>query len=390
MPSDLGKTLLIANPAAQRGNGAQAAQIACDLLTEWLGEGRLEFALTERPKHAIDLAAEASRERLDTVIALGGDGIVHEVVNGLMKLPEGDRPRFGLIPVGSGNDYARTLGMSECVPDAVTQFIGAHEQAADVGRCNGEFFAETLSFGLDAAIALDTVQRRQRTGEQGTILYLKSGLDQLLHHLDTYHVCATLQGGDQAGVAGPVCEAAYPPNVPNDATGMPRGAAGSPGDAANIPRGVTGNTRAMNDNHTLREGAPTAKSEASQGTSSQMDCLTKSQAQRTIDAPILMMAVQVGPTYGGGFRICPNASISDGLLDICYATAPMSIPEATIKFLSAKDAHHTKWKNIHFERAASLEVSFDRRPPCQIDGEPHVADSYVIDVLPAALRVLVA
>lgn len=309
MPSDLGKTLLIANPAAQRGNGAQAAQIARDLLVEWLGEGRLEFALTERPQHATDLAAKASRERFDTVIALGGDGVVHEVVNGLMRLSEGSRPRFGLIPVGSGNDYARTLGMSECVPDAVVQFIGAREQAADVGRCNGEFFAETLSFGLDAAIALDTVQRRQRTGEQGTILYLKSGLDQLLHHLDTYHVHAALRGA---------------------------------------------------------------------------------QSQRAIEAPILMMAVQVGPTYGGGFRICPNASISDGLLDICYATAPMSIPEATIKFLSAKDAHHTKWKNIHFERAASLEVSFDRRPPCQIDGEPHVADSYVIDVLPAALRVLVA
>ena len=309
MPSDLGKTLFIANPAAQRGNGAQAAQIVYDLLVEWLGEGNVERVLTERPKHATELAASASRERFDTVITLGGDGAVHEVVNGLMQLAEADRPIFGLVPVGSGNDYARTLGMSECVPDAVVQLIGAREQCADVGRCNGEYFAETLSFGLDAAIALDTVQRRERTGEQGTVLYLKSGLGQLMHHLDTYQMNGLLCNGDE---------------------------------------------------------------------------------QTRVSEPILMMAVQVGPTYGGGFRICPDARIDDGLLDICYATAPMNVLEATIKFLSAKNAHHTRWKNIHFGRASSLELSFDRRPPCQIDGEPHIADSYAIDVLPDALRVLVA
>ena len=69
---------------------------------------------------------------------------------------------------------------------------------------------------------------------------------------------------------------------------------------------------------------------------------------------------------------------------------PMSVPEATFKFLRAKDAHHTHFKNIHFDRAASLEVRFDRRPPCQIDGEPHIADSYSITTVPSALNVLMA
>ena len=316
MPASLGKTLLIANPAAQRGNGAHAAKIARGLLAEWVGEDKLAFALTEGPRHATELAARAPRERFDAVVALGGDGVVHEVVNGLMQLPRGERPCFGLLPVGSGNDYARTLGMSECVPDAVVQLLDARRRVADVGCCNGEFFAETLSFGLDAAIALDTVRRRERTGEQGTILYLKSGIDQLLHHLDAYEFKAALKGGQAPA----------------------------------------------------RQGGE----------------------QRVLRGNVHMLAVQVGPTYGGGFRICPDARIDDGLLDLCYADAPMSVPEATMKFLSAKNAHHTRWSNIHFDRAASLSLSFEGCPPCQIDGEPHVADAFEIVAFPAALDVLSA
>ncbi len=298
-----GKTLLIANPAAQRGNGLEASRIAHSLLVEWLGDDKVDYQLTERPGHAIELAKAASGAYA-TVIALGGDGVVHEVVNGLMGVPADRRPRFGLVPVGSGNDYARTLGMSESVPDAVVQFLEAAEVAVDIGNCNGEYFAETLSFGLDAAIALDTVERRKRTGEQGTILYLKSGIDQLLHHLDTFECTAELDG------------------------------------------------------------------------------------DRTIAVPVHLLTVQIGPTYGGGFRICPEADPTDGLFDICYAKAPMSVPQATFKFLRAKNAHHTKYKGIFFERASRIEMSFDRRLPCQIDGEAHIADSYSISIERQALRVL--
>ena len=298
------KTLLIANPAAQRGNGEAAAQRTEQLLREKGIANDLTVVRTEYAGHAIELAAQAGG--FDAVIALGGDGIVHEVINGLMRVEAADRPAFGLIPVGSGNDYARTLGMSEGLEEAIMQLAGASESAVDVGVCNGEFFAETLSFGLDAAIALDTVVRRERTGQQGTALYLASGIDQLLHHLDTFAFTATLDG------------------------------------------------------------------------------------ERTIEGSMHMFAVQNGQTYGGGFRICPEARIDDGILDICYALAPMNVVEATYKFLRAKDAHHTHFKNIRFERASSIELCFDRRPPCQIDGEPHIADSYSISVEKQALRALFA
>ena len=301
-----GKVLLLVNPVAQRGNGDHFAGIARDLLGQWLGDDRVECVLTEHAGHATELAASASADRFSTLIALGGDGLVHEAVNGIMRLPERDRPAFGLIPVGSGNDFANTLGMSTCVPDAIVQFLDAQERLFDVGCCNGEYFAETLSFGLDAAIALDTVERRKRTGQQGTRLYLSSGIDQLLHHLDPYRFTAVLDG------------------------------------------------------------------------------------TRELSGDMLMFAVQNGTTYGGGFHICPDADPEDGVLDICYAMAPMRVPMATFKFLSAKNGKHVNRKGIHFDRASRIELSFDKRPPCQIDGEPHIADSYSISLVHRALIVLCA
>lgn len=297
-----GNVLLIANPAAQRGNGETAAHIAYDLLAEWLGDAAVELAMTKHPGHATELATAAGG-RFASVIALGGDGVIHETVNGLMKVDSLTRPQLGVIPVGSGNDYARTLGMSECVPDAIVQFLNSPAKQLDIGMCNGEYFNETLSFGLDAAIALDTVKRRERTGQQGTMLYLSSGIDQLLHHLDTYTLSATLDG------------------------------------------------------------------------------------KRTIEAPVLLITIQIGPTYGGGFRICPEADPADGMFDICYAAAPMSVFEATFKFLRAKDAHHVNYKKIFFEQASRLHLEFDRRPPCQIDGEAHLADAYDVELIPHALAV---
>lgn len=182
MTLDARRVLLIANPAAQNGRGADAAAEAEVLLREALCGAAVEVRPTAGPRHGVDLAAGAAG--FDVVVALGGDGIIHEVVNGLMALPADARPALGVIPVGSGNDYAGTLSMSCDVARAVGQLVAARPVAVDVGRVNGEWFAETVSFGLDAAIALDTVERRRRTGRTGTALYLAAGLDQLMHHLD--------------------------------------------------------------------------------------------------------------------------------------------------------------------------------------------------------------
>lgn len=301
-------TLLIANPAAQSGKGLAYARRAHELLSKAFGpDEQLELFLTQRPGSAKELLASQAKH-YSCVVALGGDGVIHEVANGLMAREGGCRT-LGVIPAGSGNDYARTLGMSERAEKAVEQLMQRRLQAVDLGCVNGEFFTQTLSFGLDAAIALGTMERRKKTGKHGTVLYLEEGLYQL-RHMQMYPYRLDLH--DEQGALSCTCQ----------------------GDG-------------------------------------------------------LLLAVQNGPTYGGGFRITPNASPRDGLLDICIANGPVGALHATAVFLRAKNGGHVSSPIVEFHRAARLELSFsEATPPCQVDGEPLSAQCYEICVKPHALNVL--
>src|SRR5688500_13091591 len=75
------------------------------------GAHELVWATTDQPQHAMQLAREAGEEGYDVVVAIGGDGTVHEIVNGLMQVPREQRPTLGIIPVGSGNDFAANVGV---------------------------------------------------------------------------------------------------------------------------------------------------------------------------------------------------------------------------------------------------------------------------------------
>lgn len=304
MQLDSKKILLIANPVAQNGKGAAAAEYAERLLKDAMPQANIEVALTKSSNHGSKIAADS--KAFDAVLALGGDGLIHEVVNGLMDIPRSQRPVFAVLPVGTGNDYARTLGMSFSIEESISQLISAQPKDLDLGLCNGEYFVETLSFGLDAAIALDTMERRKRTGKTGTALFLESGIDVLLHQMQTYPYELSLDGGQE-----------------------------------------------FNEGH------------------------------------MLLFAVQVGPTYGGGFTICPEARIDDGLLDICIAHPPLGIPKALMIFLLAKNAHHTGFKQVEFQKSKRLLISFNQGiPPTQIDGEPLNASELDISCMPSALEVL--
>ena len=297
-----GKVLIIANPTARNGAAAAAAQQAARLLRAQLGETCVDVTFTQAPRHATQLAAHASGYA--TVCALGGDGLVHEVAGGLLQRPAAQRPALGVLPQGSGNDYARALGISFSLERACGQFLAAQAMATDVGRVNGECFAETLSFGVDAAIALDTVQRRVRTGRTGTILYLEAGIDQMLHHLEERPYAASFDDG------------------------------------------------------------------------------------RPVQASSITFAVQVGPYYGGGFKICPDARLDDGLLDVCISHPPLSVPRAVYIFLRAKNGGHTGFPQVELLRARRLHIEFDTTPPAQVDGERIEATTFDIEVLPNALQVL--
>lgn len=304
-----GRIALIANPAAQNGRGAWSAVEAASLLRARVGDEGFQLLLTERPRHATALAASLDPS-VGTVVALGGDGLISEVAAGLMERPVDERPALGVIPVGSGNDYAASLGVPTSIGRAIDCVLAGRTAVVDVGRVNGRYFVETLSFGLDAAIALDTVERRVHTGRTGTRLYLESAVDQLFRHLNIYDFTARLTGGDAA-------------------------------------------------------------------------------AARTVSAAAYLLAVQIGPTYGGHFRICPGAELDDGLLDLCYATPHLGPWKALAVLLAAKGGRHTGNRHIHLDRASRLVLDFAEEPPGQIDGEKIEGTHFEIDCIPRALTVIV-
>lgn len=301
-----GKTLAIVNPAAQNGRGAQGA----DFLRRMAALPGCPFASldvmeTQKAGHAVDLAASAAA--YDTVIALGGDGVIHEVVNGLMSLPREERPTFGVLPCGNGNDYARTLGMSFNLETAFDQLSSAVARPVDIGECNGRYFAETLSFGLDAAIAIGTHARRKRTGHSGTRLFVEEGIDQLVNHRDVYRYTLAQDGGEP------------------------------------------------------------------------------------VEGSMLMFAVQIGPTYGGGFKVCPDAGPFDGRFDLCIAKPPLGLLKAAYLFLKAKDGKHVTHTDVMvFTHASGIRVEFDEPPPAQIDGEAIGGSVFDIRTHGHALDVLFA
>ena len=304
--SKWGRTLLVANPLAHSGEGAEAA----DALDSALAQDRslvssLDVIHTHKPGDGAALSVRMAR--YDTVLVLGGDGVMHDVANGVMALPDEDRPRLGLVPFGTGNDSARTLGIPfEDVLGSLEALRGGTDRMLDLGKANDVYFVETLSFGYDAAIALDTSRRRQEgTRQRNAGLFVTSGM------------------------------------------------------------------RIFSDNH---EGWPyEVLFDGAEGLSGNDQ----------------VFAVQIGPTYGGGFKICPKASPYDGLLDICYNAITPKPATALVLFGLARGGLHVGAKTIRIRQTRRFTIWFESEPPAQADGERISGTTFEVSCVPEALRVIV-
>jgi len=336
LSSDSASFLLIGNPASQNGRAEQEIERTAALIESKYGSGSLDIMYTKSSEHAIELAENSGLYEI--LFVLGGDGIIHHVVNGLMKIEKNKRPALGVIPMVSGNDFARSTGISFSLEKAIDQLFHANPQWIDIGKCNGEYFAETLSFGLDAAIALGTIELRKKTGKSGTALYVQSGIDQLLHHRDSNRFKVGLYGSKKK----PVQIVKYP----------------SSGQISISPVD-----------------------------SPQKD--DSCQIQYQIAGESIIFAIQLGSYYGGGFCICPHATHKDGYFHICIANPPFSFAKALVYFLRAKSGKHLGYKQMSFYKASALHLAFEDNLPIQYDGEPCLEKEFNIEIHPSALRVLI-
>lgn len=170
------RTLLIINPTAHRGRAAKLQAEIEQTLTQ-LG---VDYALkqTERPRHGIGLTEQAVLDGYERVVAVGGDGTCNEVVNGLILAAQaGNSATFGVIPVGSGNDFAHVLGIPVDVSAACAILHQGQPRQVDVGQITVDgqpcFFCNSVGLGLEAEV---TIQSTQVKLLHGFAMYLWSAL----------------------------------------------------------------------------------------------------------------------------------------------------------------------------------------------------------------------
>ena len=141
-----GRIFLIINNYAGHKAGAKAVDRVIPLLVKHGCE--VEYAFTQYAGHATELALKASSS-FDLVVAVGGDGTVNEVAQGLI----GTNTTMGIVPVGSGNGLARELGISTNMVKSGYTLLKGTDHQIDVCRMNNQRFLCTSGIGFDAQVA---------------------------------------------------------------------------------------------------------------------------------------------------------------------------------------------------------------------------------------------
>lgn len=156
----------IINPIAGTGNKKKLPKLIDATLdkSQWLAN----IVFTEYPGHATILARQYAHMGFDAVVSVGGDGTLNEVAQGVRDT----ETALGIIPMGSGNGFARHIGIP-AVPARALQLIN-HSEAirADYGLANDRLFVSTCGTGFDATVA----EHFGKEGKRGFIGYLKNVL----------------------------------------------------------------------------------------------------------------------------------------------------------------------------------------------------------------------
>ncbi|MFE5187072.1 diacylglycerol/lipid kinase family protein [Streptomyces sp. NPDC056628] len=201
------RALLVVNPAAT----TTSARTRDVLIHALASEMKLEAVTTEYRGHARDLGRQAADSNdIDLVVALGGDGTVNEVVNGLLHNgpdPEG-LPRLAVVPGGSTNVFARALGLPNDAVEATGALLDALREGSErtVGMgiaagtpgsadetVPGRWFTFCAGLGFDAGVVGRVEQQREQGRKSTHALYLRQVVRQFLQEPNRRHGTITLE-----------------------------------------------------------------------------------------------------------------------------------------------------------------------------------------------------
>lgn len=181
------KIKIIVNPNADLGRAWRSSAELKKIFSDY---GEADWSGTVFPIHAKELAKKAGLENYDLVIAVGGDGTIHEVVNGLMEIPHEFRPRLGIIPFGSGNDFSHSLGIDPRPSYAINQIFNGEPKPIDIGKISTpdgrvEYWHNTVGIGLDTVVVL---RFQHMTRLRGFAAYMTAVLQTVIKNIDSSHM----------------------------------------------------------------------------------------------------------------------------------------------------------------------------------------------------------
>ncbi|WP_353633920.1 YegS/Rv2252/BmrU family lipid kinase [Halobacterium sp. NMX12-1] len=167
--TDVAETVVVANPNSGDGGHVEQVRERASLLGYDLWE-------SEREGDPVELAREAAAGGASTVVAAGGDGTVNEVLQGIDRADALDSVAFGVVPVGTGNNFAENVGVTG-VADAFDVLEGGRRRRIDVGRTGDRVFVNSCVAGLTADASGNTSDSMKR--RLGALAYVVTTLRSL-------------------------------------------------------------------------------------------------------------------------------------------------------------------------------------------------------------------
>ncbi len=292
--------ILIANPISGKGKAKTVAQQAYTALTAANHKG--EIKLTSGTGDAKRFAQEAVSSGIRWVIACGGDGTLHEVVNGITNVPD---VTLAIIPCGRGNDLATAVGIPRKPQHAIQTLFTGKSRFIDLGYVRSEegsehYFTTITTCGYDTEVSRRAAART--TPFSGTASYVYAAIATLFHY-----ECPSVRIEGDFGV---------------------------------------------------------------------------------YEDSILLAATGSTKSYGGGFKIVPDAQFDDGLFDVCIIRSVSSFTVLRL-MVTLFWGGHVSHPAVEIHQTRSLKIETD--PPVMLyaDGEPMCETPATIQVIKHGLTVLV-
>jgi diacylglycerol kinase (ATP) len=163
----MGKTCIILNPAAGKARDLE------DVVAQLARVPNGEIQISSKPGSAARFASSALRKGCDIIIAAGGDGTLNEVINGIGE-NLGDA-RVGLLPLGTGNDFARTIGVPTDLESAIDLIVIGETRAVDLVRVTSDevrYFVNVSAGGFSGLVDEKLTPEMKKTW--GPLAYLRS------------------------------------------------------------------------------------------------------------------------------------------------------------------------------------------------------------------------